>query len=275
MIESFFFIPGSHSKLKEKIANIRADYLIIDLEDAVLKSSIQSALEVLNSLNNKEKFWIRPVLFESDKEQFGTIKELLKQGFRNFIIPKIRNLNQLKSLESFIGNSILHELKIILLVENPECLVNLNEIIVHASFSIEGIGFGSQDYCTETEMKHTLELLRIPRFQIMNTAKAHGIKAIDIACMDSNAGDVFEYELKEAFEMGYDGKFLIHLKQLSKLKSFPYYTVEEVIEAESILKEYARLQKPAVFVYNNRAVEPPHIKHYCNIMEWRKKYGSK
>ena len=268
MIESYFFIPGSHPKLQEKIASIKADYIIIDLEDAVLKSNIQTALKALDLLKTKQTLWIRPKIFESGREQFETIKELLKQGFRNFIIPKIRNLEQLKNLESFVGNSMINELNIMILVENPACLINLNEIITKSSFDIEGIGFGSQDYCTETGMKHTLDLLKVPRFQIMNIAKANGIKSIDIACMDSKAGDIFTNELKEAFDMGFDGKFLIHPAQLEKLKRFPFYSKEEVVEAKSILNEHDRLQQPAVFVFKDKAIEPPHIKQYQNIIEW-------
>lgn len=275
MIESFFFIPGSHSKLKEKLATIKADYLIIDLEDAVLKTSIQSILYELKQIDSRENIWVRPVLFENNKEQFATFKELLNQGFRNFIIPKIRNLNQLRSIESFIGNSILNEVNTIILVENPECLLNLNDLIVNASVKIQGVGFGSQDYCTETGMKHTLDYLKIPRFQIMNTAKAHRIKSIDIACMDSKAGHLFNNELKDAFEMGYDGKFLIHPSQLESLKKTPFYTKEEVSEAANILNEYKRLQEPAVFVYNDRVIEPPHIKYFHNIINWSKKYEAK
>lgn len=275
MIESFFFTPGSHSKLKEKLATIKADSLIIDLEDAVLKTNIFSILETLKEIDNIQNIWIRLVLFEDNKEKFATFKELLNQGFRNFIIPKIRNLNQLKSIESFIGNSILNEVKTIILVENPECLLNLNDLIVNASVKIEGVGFGSQDYCSETGMKHTLDYLKIPRFQIMNTAKAHKVKSIDIACMDSKAGQIFSNELKEAFEMGYDGKFLIHPAQLERLKGTRFYTKEEVSEAASILDKYKRLQKPAVFVYNDRVIEPPHIKYFHNIINWSKKYEAK
>lgn len=275
MIESYFFIPGSHPKLIEKTINIKADNLIIDLEDAILKSDIQTALGELNSIKNKGGLWIRPVVFEIGKEQLTVFKALLKIGFRNFVLPKIRNLKQLKNLESSINNSILNELKIIILVENPECLLNLNEIIVNSLIKIEGIGFGSQDYCSETGMKHTLELLKTPRFQIMNTTKAHGIKSIDIVSMDSKAGEMFKSELREAFEMGYDGKFLIHPSQLEILKRFPFYTKEEVIEAEDIINEYTKLQKPAVFVYNNIAIEPPHIRQYIKIVKWGNNYGTK
>jgi citrate lyase beta subunit len=275
MLESYFFIPGTHPKIREKIVDIKADNIIIDLEDSILGSKIKSVLEVINEINNKDKIWVRPALFDSGKEQFGLIKKLVKQGFRNFILPKIRNFNHIKNLEAYLGNSILNELSVIILVENPECLLNLTEILTNSSFLIEGIGFGSHDYCIETRMKHTNDFLKIPRFQIMNTAKANGVKAIDIACMDFKAGEIFTSELKEAFEMGFDGKFLIHPSQLEMLKKFAFYSQAEVIEAESILYEHNILNKPAVFSYNNRVIEPPHINYYNSITEWRRKYEIK
>ena len=75
--------------------------------------------------------------------------------------------------------------------------------------------------------------------------------------------------------MGFDGKFLIHPAQLDKLKRFPFYSKEEVIEAESILNEHDRLQQPAVFVFKDKVIEPPHIKHYHNIIKWKIKHEIK
>lgn len=275
MIASYFFIPANHPKLTEKITAVKADFLILDVEDAVAPNDREAALNKLNGIESKDRLWIRPVIFEHSNRPSAAFVELVQAGFRNFVIPKVRKLNQLKQIETIIRNPVLAELKIILLIENPECFLNLQQIIEGTSIKIEGIGFGSQDYCTETAMKHTYEYLKVPRFQIMNTAKAYGFKCIDIACMDAHAGAVFQHELKEAFEMGYDGKFLIHPAQLKALQQYPFIPTDEVQEAFDIIEAYNRLGQPAVFVFNNKAIEPPHIKHFSKIIEWSIKHESK
>lgn len=275
MIASFFFIPASHPKLTEKIASIRADYLIIDIEDATAPTERVKAIRRLCSIRSKRHLWIRPVIFENSDHPSNAFSQLVQAGFRNFIIPKVRNLKQLSQLESIVSKSVLDELRIIILVENPECLINLQQIIEGTSIKIEGVGFGSQDYCTETGMKHSYEFLNAPRFQIMNTAKAYGLNCIDIACMDAHAGAIFQHELKETFEMGFDGKFLIHPAQLRVLQQYPFFSYDEVKEAIDIIEEYDSLGQPAVFVFNNKAIEPPHIKYFSKIIDWHKKHESK
>jgi len=275
MIASFFFIPANHPKLIEKIASIKADYLIIDIEDAIAPSDRKKAILRLNSIDSKKQLWIRPVIFEDSNHPSVAFLQLVQAGFRNFIIPKVRNLKQLYQLESIVSKSVLGELQLIILVENPECLLNLQQIIEGTSIKIVGIGFGSQDYCTETGMKHNYEFLKAPRFQIMNTAKTYGFMCIDIACMDARAGAIFQHELKEAFEMGYDGKFLIHPAQLNALQQYPFFSNDEIKEAIDVIDEYDRLGQPAVFVFNNKAIEPPHIKQFIKIIEWSQKYESK
>ncbi len=275
MIESYFFVPGNHPRLEHKLNTIKADHLIVDLEDAVLSTDIFEAVKSLNSIFSKENIWVRLILFEGFSLKLDLLRDLINKGFKKFIIPKIRNVKQLIQIENSLTNEIIKELNFILLVENPECLLSLPMLITETNLNIIGTGFGSQDYCTESGMKHHFDYLKVPRFQIMNTAKALGVKSIDTASMDSVAGESFQNELQEAFDMGFDGKFLIHPKQLKVLNNFPFIKEETIEEAFQVLDEYERLNKPAVFVYKNRAIEPPHIKNYRKIIEWSKKYGKK
>lgn len=275
MLQSYFFVPANHPNLTEKLATIKADYLIVDLEDSVAVNDRMAALKKLNGVESKNRFWVRPVVFDHPEQISVLFDELLKSGFTNFLLPKIRNLQQLKLIENKIDKYHIEKIKIIILVENPECLFNLQQIIEGTSIKIEGIGFGSQDYCTETGMKHNYEYLKVPRFQIMNTAKASGLKCIDIACMDAHAGAIFQHELQQAFEMGYNGKFLIHPAQLKGLQQYPFFSNDEIKEAIDIIEAYDRLGQPTVFVFNNKAIEPPHIKNFTKIIKWSKQHESK
>jgi citrate lyase beta subunit len=275
MIESFFFIPGNHPKLIEKLETIQADHFIIDLEDSVSKDLLNISVEAVSKIKEKEKLWVRPLLFENEKFKPDLLQRLLNLGFTHFVIPKIRSRIHVWHLEEAIKTRGFKNCFIILLVENPECLLNLSELIKQTNLKITGIGFGSQDYCTETGMKHSPEYLRQPRFIISNTAKALGLKSIDIACMDTAGGEIFKDELQEAVNLGYEGKFIIHPKQLEALKNFPFYKQEEVDQANQILMAYEEKGRPAVFIYDGKAIEPPHIRHYLKIKKWGERNGKK
>lgn len=271
MIESYFFIPGSHPKLAKKIRTIAADKFIIDLEDAFDKQKQDLFFDDINQIGNHSNLWIRPSITVEAEKSIHSLRKLVDQGYYKLVLPKIQTPKQVKEIENVLGSN----LEIIILVENAICLNNLDRIIESSKSNLVGLGFGSQDYCSYSRMKHSHEVLVTPRFIIANTAKAYGIKCIDIACMDITGDNLFKNELRHAFDFGFDGKFIIHPKQLEILKSFSFYSFEEIKEAESILKEYEKQNKPPVFLYDNKVIEPPHIRQINKIITWSKRYGKK
>lgn len=269
MIKSYFFIPASHPKLEEKLHAIQADFFIIDLEDAFESKYLDKSLRLLERIKDKENLWIRPRVFLGNTFNIEPLKTLFHLGYSNFVLPKVRNISQLNQVEQCLGGGP----NVILLVENPECLMNLRDILIKTKLNVKGVGFGSQDYCTETGMKHEHHLLRFPRFIIATTAKAFRINCIDIACMGVKNEEIFRKEVEESISMGYDGKFIIHPSQLDILNAYPFYSQGDIEEAEQVLAEYERLGNPTIFVFNGRAIEPPHIENYSKIKAWRLKYG--
>lgn len=274
MIRSYFFIPGNHPRLYEKLKTIDADKVIIDMEDSISQNEFNVVLEKIIRIENKQNILIRPKLFDVQIPIEFTFNSLLKSGFRDFIIPKFRTITDLKILENIIESLNIEDSRVILLIENPESLFTIQNILRETRLNVIGIGFGSQDYCNETGMKHDEIFLRYPRFMVSGIAKAYNKIAIDIACMNITNKDVFQKEIIDAEHMGFDAKFIIHPLQLKLLKMHKIYTETEVNEAEEILHEYNRLGKPAVFVFEGKAIEPPHLRNYQKILNWRKNYGS-
>jgi len=270
MIKSYFFIPGDHPTLIEKLNEIKSDNLIIDLEDSLHVEKIDTVLQILYNVEIKQNFWVRPRLFVNNKFNENILKELISIGFKNFIIPKIKNLNQLRIIENSIDLKIKNKINLIILIENPECLMNLQNILNDSLLNIIAIGFGSQDYCNTSGMNHTTDILKYPRFIISNTAKAFGIECIDIACMDIHNNEAFHKEINDAIVMGYDGKFVIHPKQLEVLNDYDYFSNNEILESQKIIEEYEKLGKPSIFVYNGKAIEPPHIIKYQSIINGKR-----
>jgi citrate lyase beta subunit len=64
MIHSYFFIPGNHPKLLEKISTIQSDYVIIDLEDSIEKNEIEDVLCIIKNIPNKTNLFVRPRIFD-------------------------------------------------------------------------------------------------------------------------------------------------------------------------------------------------------------------
>lgn len=268
MINSFFFIPGNHPKLNVKIETVKADYIIVDLEDAVFNSDISFLYDSLASVKNKSELYIRIRLFLKPEVSVDELERCIELGFRNFVIPKYETLEDLKMIERVIEKRKVN-CKIILLVENPKALVFLQDVLETTSLNVIGIGFGSHDYSLISGIKHDKYYLDFPRFQIATIAKAFNKISIDIASMEINDTDQFLNELKSAYDFGFDGKFIIHPKQLTLLDNFNYHSESELSLAYEILAEYKKKEFPSVFVFKGKTIEQPHIKYYKKILNFK------
>lgn len=262
MLKSFFFIPGSHPKLLEKIQTIKADHIIIDLEDAFEEQKIDETFLRLRHVKNIGNVFVRINFFDKhknlDKKLFY---KLISLNISKFIIPKFESFNQLQKIEKFVEDKT--NLKFVLLVENPSALFSLIEILSKTKLNIIALGFGSHDYSNEVGMKHDIDLFYYPRFLIVGLSKMFNLISIDIACMDVDNEAIFQKEVEYAYDFGFDAKFIIHPKQLDRLKRNEL----EIERAKEILNYYYKNGKPKVFKYKGKAIEPPHIKYFEKLLK--------
>ncbi len=266
MIKSFFFIPGNHRNLAKKLVQIESDFIIIDLEDAIFENEVDAAIENLSRISNLNRYFVRLRVFDNGIFEDKVIKKVANLGVRRFVIPKFRTLQEFQLVEKYLVS--LLEVEIILLVETAQGMNSIEQILTQTKLNVLGIGFGSQDYCSETGIEHTNENLKIPRYLLLNMARAHDVMAIDIACMAIRDNSKFMSELSQSKSLGYDGKFIIHPDQLSLLKNFHYYGEKEISEAIDVIDTYEKLDKPAIFLHKGKTIEPPHLRHFAKIIKW-------
>lgn len=259
MLQSYFFIPAnSLSKLK-KVNSIKSDYFIFDLEDTISLSQVSNAIENLELLPNRHSNYVRPKLVENEKLYIDVISDLLKLGYKKFVLPKLQSLQMWSDLLDVI---VCDDLEIILLVEHPRLLLNLTELLEKHGRLINSIGFGSQDYCTYSGLKHTISNIDKVRFEISWRANAYNIECIDTASMNISNSSLFKKDCQNAFEMGYTGKFLIHPWQLKCLKKTSYYDDEEIRWYNKVIKSIENIKNHdlSAIVVEGQVVEKPHLK---------------
>lgn len=277
MLKTFFFIPSDKEKFVRNVSSIDADCFVFDLEDAVAKNEAKACLERLNRLELHDNYYVRPRIEFNDGNipNLKILNELIDIGFRKFLIPKVSKLDELKYVQKVLmldENYEFENNQFILLVENPLCLMNLKEIITSKIINITGITLGSHDYTNVVGMKHTSHYLSFARNYVLNVAKAYDLIAIDIASMNISDEEGFSNECLDAFNMGYDAKFVLHPQQLEVLKKTEYFYQEEVKNALEIYEEIKTmdLDKFSVIKVNGKLYERPHLKRIMKIVEWNK-----
>lgn len=266
-MKSYFFIPANQTKFLSKADQIDADHIILDLEDAIFNTSLESAVDNILSLDLSRTYFIRLAWPTDD---VGYIKQLIDAGFRKFFLPKMRTISD---LEKFIaqmnpGKEQELDLDLKVLVENPEALYNLAAFLKYPY--VTGVNFGSHDYCNETGMEYNTDNFYWHRMQLLNTAKAFGKEAIDTASMDLSDESAFIAECKDGISKGFDGKFLIHPWQLKLFNEIAHYSDDEIEFAKKVkahIDELGGISKFSLAQIDGRVVEKPHLKRMNQILK--------
>lgn len=279
MLKSFFFVPANKLRFLEKSKDLPARFIVFDLEDAVLRNEIDSCIQNLSQIELQQNHLVRFRFFDDsltlDECQF---EALLNLGFRHFVIPKFGGIEQAKYVKSFLVRMKLEQdVSFVLLIEHPSAVLTLHQSLLANLVRVTGIGLGSHDYCNAMSMKHTTDNLNFVRQMILNNAKAFELDAIDTVSVNIENDLEFRDESLNAFHMGFEGKFLIHPRQLQILNELKYYSNEDVDEAVKVYDKVKEIQehKTSIVRIDGKIYEKPHIDRIINIIKWNRDYGSK
>jgi len=251
-------VPGDNPRFLGKIEELNADYFVIDLEESVADNNKFIALENLRELEINQNTFVRIPFQEKayTKEQLNWV--ISKFGGR-IVIPKLKSADDINSILS--AYALPSPMQLILLVENPQCFLNLQDIIKDHVKHIKAIGFGSHDFSSAMGLKHNLDYLSFYRNQLILVAKAFGIEYIDGVDMNIRDLSHFEEECMYAFHVGADGKFLIHPGQLESMYEIEYLSEKEIDEMSQVHNKVSSINARDIdgLEFNGKVYEKPHL----------------
>ena len=96
-MQSYFFIPASRLHKLSDIKKSYVDEIIIDFEDAILSSNIDTYFNQLNTVTNLSSYWFRVPLragFE-DELNLTYIERFKNIGVQLMVLPKIKSAQNL------------------------------------------------------------------------------------------------------------------------------------------------------------------------------------
>jgi citrate lyase subunit beta/citryl-CoA lyase len=269
MIDSYFFIPGDKPNYLSKIDKVNADFIVIDLEDAVSINNKQAAIELVLALTFNKNMFLRIPFFDNcyTTEQ---LKSLISKFEGQIVLPKINSIEDINIVISLSKGS---PLKMIVLIENPKSFIATEEILKTFSNQIHAIGFGSHDFCSITGIKHTIEHLAHYKRQLVLYAKAFNVAFLDGVDLNLKNFDQFKKECVFAFEIGADGKFMIHPLQLDELHKVDFMSEEEINQLKFVYEKVKDIPVNDIEVYTieGEVYEKPHIIRIKYLMEKLKK----
>ncbi|TDP98142.1 HpcH/HpaI aldolase/citrate lyase family protein [Labedaea rhizosphaerae] len=259
MIRSLLFVPGNRPGLFAKVARVRPDAVVADLEDAVAPAEKPAAREaaldalaaarpgaglVLVRVNPPGTSW-----FAAD---LAAVAEACARGVADgVVLPKYESAAQLQTVRAALPAGAT----VVVGVESALGVADARSLLAAGP---DAAYFGAEDYIADLGGRRTpagTEAL-YARSAVGLAARLAGVPAIDEAVVDVRDEEAFRRNATDGRNIGYRGKICIHPSQVVLAHEVFTPTAAEVAEAEAVVEAEAQ----GVAVINGRMVDAAHVK---------------
>jgi citrate lyase subunit beta / citryl-CoA lyase len=264
---SVLYMPGSNARAQEKAKTLAADALILDLEDAVAPDAKEEARtivcgnaasgeygnrEIIIRVNGLDTLWGRDDIVAAAMAKPDAI-----------LLPKVESAGQVMEMEGIMSaNGAGPDTSIWCMMETPLGILKAQEIAA-SSPRVKCFVMGTSDLVKDLQAQHTK--MRLPVLTSLGlcllAGRAYGLTVLDGVYLDLADEEGFLASCVQGLELGFDGKTLIHPKQLAPTNDIFAPTDEEVKHARKVILafEEAEAQGKGVVLVDGKLVENLHV----------------
>jgi len=259
-------VPGSSPQMFEKALNSNADYIFLDLEDAVSPNDKVSAraniILTLNNLNWREKGKTISVRINSLDTHYMysdliDIMENVGDKVDTILIPKVGSSSDVYMVDCLLtqiesNKKLKNKIGIECLIETALGMSNIKEI-AKSSERLEALHFGVADYAASLRARTIIIGGLNPDYpgdqwhhglsQLVMTCRAYGLRAIDGPFGDFKDPEAYIASAKRAAAIGIEGKWAIHPSQIDLANDVFSPPEKEVEKAKRIIEELNKAAK--------------------------------
>jgi citrate lyase subunit beta/citryl-CoA lyase len=244
---SVLYMPGSNARALEKGRDLSADGLILDLEDAVApEAKVQARAAVVKAL--QQGFGEREILVRINgldtRLWVEDIDAVAAAHPDAVLVPKVSSPRQLQDLAArLVDTGTDPRVRVWAMMETPLAMLNVRDIAAAALDSetrLTGFVMGTNDLAKDTRAH--LVAGRGPMVPwLMNcvaAARAYGLDILDGVYNDIGDAEGFAAECRQARDFGFDGKTLIHPRQIEPCNAAFSPSAEEIETARKIIAAF-------------------------------------
>ena len=259
-------VPGSSPKMFEKALSSAADYVFLDLEDAVSPNDKISArantIKALNEMNWRESGKTISVRINSldTHYMYSDLVEIVEQAGKNvdtILVPKAGTASDVYMVDCLLtqietNKNLKNKIGIECLIETALGMSNIKEI-AKSSGRLEALHFGVADYAASLRARTVVIGGLNPDYpgdqwhhglsELVMTCRAYGLRAIDGPFGDFNDPEAYVAAAKRGAAIGIEGKWAIHPSQIELANKVFSPPETEVNKAKRILEELDKAAK--------------------------------
>ena len=259
-------VPGSSPKMFEKALSSAADYVFLDLEDAVSPNDKISAraniIKALNEMNWRENGKTISVRINSldTHYMYSDLVEIVEQAGENIdtiLVPKAGTGSDVYMVDCLLtqietNKKLKNKIGIECLIETALGMSNIKEI-AKSSERLEALHFGVADYAASLRARTVVIGGLNPDYpgdqwhhglsELVMTCRAYGLRAIDGPFGDFNDPEAYVAAAKRGAAIGIEGKWAIHPSQIDLANDVFSPPEAEVNKAKRIIEELDKAAK--------------------------------
>ncbi len=266
---SLLYMPGSNPRALDKARSLPADGLILDMEDSVAPDAKALAREQIGAALAEGGYGHRELIVRINalSTEWGAADIEAICAFPTapdaVLIPKIDTAaDVVEAIAAFEKAGCPDSVAMWIMAETPLCILNIAEVAA-AHPRLAGMVMGTSDLSKDTRVRHTPD--RLGFITALNlcvyASRAYGLTIIDGVQLDLQDEELLRFSCEQGRDLGFDGKSLIHPKQVDAANAAFAPDEKELASARDIIAgfEEAMALGKGVVVINGRLVENLHV----------------
>lgn len=237
---SWLFTPGTRPDRFAKAAEIGADILIIDLEDAVAPEDKPGARKIALDFASQRGGGTHTLAIRINgldtHAGIADVDALLAASAAPdyLVLPKTESAGHLQILDRLLTTA-RRPTRLIGLIESARGLAEL-ESIAAATPRLAGLMLGAADMAADLGSSPAWPPLVYERARLVHACALHGITPIDSPFFNVHDADGLANETREAAAFGFPAKAAIHPNQVKPINDVFTPTDAEVKHAQAVLE---------------------------------------
>ncbi len=264
---SVLYLPGSNARALEKARSLAADALILDLEDAVAPSAKEAARAQVVAALSAGGFGRRELIVRVNGAATpwgpADLAAAARSGAHAVCLPKVERAEEVRAAERALAAAgAPADLAIWCMIETPRGVLAA-DAVAGASPRSSCLVAGTSDLVKDLGARATpgrAEVLPALGL-ILLAARAHGLAALDGVHLDLADDAGLEEACRQGRDLGFDGKTLVHPRQIDPANRAFAPDAAELALARRIVAAHAEAQAAGrgVTVLDGRLVEALHV----------------
>ena len=282
---SWLFVPGNRDRMIAKAASFGADVVMFDLEDSVPPEEKANALgkvsrHLARQPTSSTRGDTKPAAFVRVNRAEGEglavqLGPVVRGGLVGICIPKVESPSDIATVSDMLTE---FELKASLpagsiwvqpIIETAIGLLHAEQI-AGCDTRVLALAFGAEDFALDMGIDRLDAAAELDqaRWHVSVAARAAGVLAVDCVYPRIDDEDGLIQETTRAKQMGYQGKLIIHPRQIEAVHSAFAPTRREIEDAQHTVEAYeaARLEGKGVTALDGRMIDEPVVERARRLL---------